>query len=149
MSDFGITDELVEHVKAMEGFRSNAYLDPVGLPTIGYGQRVESLDVPPVTIEEATTQLNARLREFRDDAIRLSPILQTASPRRLAAIVDFCYNAGPTNYSISTLRKAVDAGDWNEAAVQIKRWVYGGRPKRVIQDLVQRREIVAKWLIDG
>jgi lysozyme len=149
MSGRGITDELIEHVKSFEGWSARPYLCPSGHPTIGYGRRVESLQVPNITLAQGEQMLREDLTRFRDMAIRLSPSLNNASERRLAAIVDFVYNAGPNNYRTSTLKKRVDEGNWAEAAVQIQRWVFGGNPRRILGGLVRRREAVAKWLLDG
>lgn len=145
----GLTDELIEHVKAQEGWRANPYLCPAGYPTVGYGHRVKSLDAPSLTLEEGEALLRKDLVWFRDEAVRLSPVLAFASERRLAAIVDFCYNLGAGNYEISTLRKKINETKWDEAAVEMQRWVYAGRPKKVLSALVKRRAVVAKWLIEG
>jgi lysozyme len=149
MSTRGITDELVAHVKSMEGWRADAYICPGGYPTIGYGHRVKSLDTPSITEEQGEALLREDLAKFRDQAIKLSPVLEFASERRLAAIVDFCYNSGPANYKSSTLKKRIDTTEWEEAATEIQRWVYGGRPKKKLGGLVRRREVVAKWILEG
>lgn len=149
MSTRGITDELVVHVKSMEGWRADPYICPAGHPTIGYGRRVKSLDVPSITEAEGEAMLREDLIKFRDMAVKMSPVLEFASERRLAAIVDFCYNSGPANYKSSTLKKRIDETNWEEAAKEIQRWVYGGRPKKKLGGLVRRREVVAKWLLEG
>jgi lysozyme len=149
MSIHGITDELVQHVKSMEGWRADAYICPGGYPTIGYGHRVKSLDTPSITEEQGEALLRKDLSKFRDDAIRLSPVLEFASERRLAAIIDFCYNSGAANYKSSTLKKRIDETKWEEASTEIQRWVYGGRPKVKLNGLVRRREVVAKWIVEG
>lgn len=149
MSTRGITDELVAHVKSFEGWRADAYICPAGHPTIGYGRRVASLDVPSITEEQGDAMLREDLIKFRDMAIKMSPILEMVSERRLAAIVDFCYNSGPNNYKVSTLKKRIDVSDWEGAAIEMQKWIYGGRPKKKLGGLVRRREAVAKWLIEG
>lgn len=145
----GITEELLTHVKSFEGWRADAYICPGGYPTIGYGHRVKSLEEPSITEEQGEQLLRSDLEKYRDMAIKMSPILESVSERRLAAIVDFCYNAGPNNYNISTLKKKIDLQDWDSAATEIQRWVYGGTPKKVLQGLVKRRQTVANWLKEG
>lgn len=149
MSNRGITDELIQHVKSFEGWRADAYICPGGYPTIGYGHRVKSLDTPNITEEQGEDLLREDLSKFRDDVIRLSPVLEFASERRLAAIIDFCYNSGVGNYTSSTLKKRIDETKWEEAATEIQRWVFGGRPKKKLNGLIRRRSVVAKWLIEG
>src|SRR4051812_34381087 len=111
-TDFGITPELIAHVKQQEGWVDHAYLCPAGYPTIGYGHRIGQLITDRITPEQGEDLLMRDLRIFRDSALRFSPGLVREPPRRLAAIVDFCFNLGPHAYASSTLRKCVDAEDW-------------------------------------
>ena len=69
MSTRGITNELVEHVKSFEGWSARPYLCPSGHPTIGYGRRVESLQVPSITLEQGEQMLREDLLRFRDAAL--------------------------------------------------------------------------------
>ena len=149
--DFGLTPELLRFVRDEEGLVLTPYLCPAGCPTIGYGHRIPSMDHASITKDQAETMLRADLRRFRDAALSLSPSLRTASPRRMAAILDFCFNAGEGAYKTSTLRKRVDAGDWAAAATEIRRWVYAtvnGQKVR-LRALVERREMTARWLAEG
>lgn len=146
---FGITDELIEHIKFFEGFRSHPYICPGGYPTIGYGHRIKSLDELPISEPDAEQLLRQDLVERQKQALKLSPNLTNQSERRVAAIIDFIYNVGSNNYKSSTLKKVVDLNDWNEASVQIQRWIYGGNPKRQLEGLKKRRSRVAEWLIEG
>jgi lysozyme len=144
--DFGITAEWIQLVKNAEEWRAEPYLDPVGLPTIGWGHRVPSLDVPRISPEIGEMLLEEDLRIARDHAVALSPILST-SERRCAAISDFCFNVGPAKYETSTLKKRVDEGLWSEAAQQNDLWVHGGGP--ILPGLVKRRAVTSAWLKEG
>lgn len=146
-ADFGITDELVEFVKHQEGWVPHTYICPAGHPTQGWGRRVPSLDLPPIDKATGEQWLREDLRTARDAALRLSPSLADASERRVAAIVDFCFNCGSGNYRDSTLRKKVDAQDWPGAAVEMRRWVHAAG--KVFQPLVARRNTTAGWLEQG
>jgi lysozyme len=53
------------------------------------------------------------------------------------ALVDFCYNLGVGRLQTSTLRRVVNAGDWQGAKEQLMRWTRGGG--RVLPGLVKRR----------
>jgi len=66
---------------------------------------------------------------------------------RLAALADFSYNLGLTRLKGSTLRRKVLAGDWDAAAVEIRKWTRGG--SRVLPGLVLRREAEARLLISS
>lgn len=118
------------------------YLCPAGYWTIGYG-RLVSHDHPPITHSEALAFLNTDTLRHLRFALDLSPVL-AAYPRRLAAITSFVFNLGPGAYRASTLRRRVNAEDWDGARVQIMRWVNaGGRPLR---GLVLRRQAEAAML---
>lgn len=145
--DFGLTPELIAFVKQQEGLVLHPYTCPAGAPTIGYGHVIPSLDHPPITEGKATELLMADLRLARDGVLRYSPSMEHESPRRLAALIDFAFNCGVGAYCHSTLRKAVDEHDWPEAAKQMKRWVYAAG--KVFQPLVHRREVAARWLVEG
>lgn len=143
-----MTEELIAHIKRQERFMAKPYLDPVGLPTIGFGHRINDLDHPPLTESEADTLLRHDVERFEAMAIRLSPGLVIEPPARLAAVTDFCFNCGGAAYAGSVLRLKVNQGKWAEAAEQMRHWVYGGAPghKVVLPGLVKRREVTARWL---
>lgn len=151
--DFGLTPELYELLRDIEGFVAHPYICPAGYPTIGYGHRIPSMKHPSITKARAVELLTSDARFKRDAALKLSPGLADEPEARLAAIVDFCFNLGEGAYAGSTLRKAVDAKNWPEAAKQMKRWVYARDPKtkRMVKlaSLEARREVTAKWLEEG
>ena len=71
-------------------------------------------------------------------ALRYCPVLATEPESRLAAIVDFTFNLGAGRLQTSTLRRRVNQRDWNAAASELRRWIYGGG--RVLPGLVARRQ---------
>lgn len=146
-TDFGLTDELLAHLRREEGWVPRPYRCPGGYPTIGYGHRIPSMKHAPITLEEGERLLRADLRAKRDAVLAISPSLAGASPRRLAAILDFAFNCGEGAYKASQLRKAVDRGDWREAAVQMRRWIYAAG--EVHAGLKNRRAMAARWLEQG
>ena len=151
MSLSGITPEYLVFIEHEEGVRLAPYLDPVGFPTIGIGHRVASMDTPPLADLAAARALLAEdLVKYRANALALSPGLADEPEIRLSAVLDFCYNAGSTNYATSTLRKRVNAKTWPDAAKEMRRWVYATdqttRLKVKLNGLVRRRNITANWL---
>lgn len=145
--DFGLTDELLAFVRREEGLVLHPYICPAGYPTIGYGHRIPSMQHEDITKERAEELLRADLRAKRDAVLALSPGLAEATPRRMAAILDFAFNCGEGAYRKSGLRKRVDAGDWDGAAKEIVRWVHANG--RVFEPLVARRKMTAGWLREG
>jgi lysozyme len=138
----------VKLVKEFEGFYSKPYLCPAGVPTIGYGSiyyqdgRRVTLDDPEITEEQAKIMMMGELKGCMAAAIKASPSL-AEKPQELGAIADFIYNLGAGRYRASTLRKRIDAGDWDGAKVQIMRWVRANG--RVLRGLVRRRAAEAAY----
>lgn len=136
--------------RQFEGLRLTPYRCPAGIPTIGYGStryadgRAVTLKDPPITAAQAEDLLLLTLRrDYLAGVLKVSPGL-AASPRALAAIVDFAYNLGVAKYESSTLRKRVDAGDWPGARAELGKWVRGGG--QVLPGLVARRAAEAALL---
>jgi lysozyme len=136
--------ELCRH---FEGFRSKPYICPAGYPTIGYGTvwkpdgtKVTMSDAP-ITKELANDWMMLELRNnYAAGVLKASPRLIT-NPQALAAMIDFAYNLGVGRYRASTLRKKIDAQDWEGAKDQLGRWVRGGGI--VLPGLVRRRKAEA------
>jgi lysozyme len=73
------------------------------------------------------------------------PGLATEPEGRLAAIVDFTFNLGAGRLQTSTLQRRVNQRDWEAAATELRRWVYGGG--KVLPGLVMRREAEVTLLV--
>ena len=134
----------IDLCKRFEGFRSKPYLCPAGVPTIGYGStyypggKKVSMADNPISQEEAEKILLNELEHiYLPEVLRLCPIL-AEHPRRLNAIVDFCYNLGARNLQRSTLRRRINAQDWQGAEDELRKWVKAGGI--VLPGLVARRE---------
>ena len=142
-------------IKPFEGYARRlpdgccaAYPDPGtrGDPwTIGYGSTGAGIGPDTVwTREQAESALTDHVAYFVSGVLRLSPVLSGAADRRLAAIISFAYNCGLGNYRISTLKKRVDAEDWDGAATEIVKW--NKAAGRVLPGLTRRRTAEAAML---
>jgi lysozyme len=138
--------QAIELIKRWEGFRSQPYLCPAGVPTIGYGStkypdgRAVQLTDSPVTRAEAERILLITLyTEYLPAVLRQCPTIDTEG--RLAAIVDFTYNLGERNLAASTLRKRILAEQWEDVPAQLMRWRFAGG--RELRGLVLRRQAEA------
>lgn len=141
-------EPLYDLIRKFEGLRLKPYLCPAGIPTVGYGHTGPEvrLDSPPISEGFAEELMREDVERFVRAALRLSPIL-AAEPARLCAVADFCFNLGTGRYKASTLKRKVDAGDWEEAAEQLGKWVWGGG--RRLPGLVARRAAEAQLMIGG
>lgn len=133
--------------RRFEGLRLEPYLCPAGVPTIGYGATYYE-DGTAVTLQDAqiTRERAEALLAWHLRTVYLPQVLRLCheidSPERLAAIVDFAFNLGASNLRASTLRKRINAGQWDDVPHQLRRWVYAGG--RRLRGLVLRRDAEAQ-----
>jgi len=129
--------------RQFEGYRAKPYLCPAGIPTIGYGstyyadKRKVTLQDPPMNQEDANALLMIELEHtYLPGVLRNCPTLIT-DVRKCNAIVDFCYNLGIGRLQTSTLKRKINAQDWEGAQEQLMLWTKGGG--KVLPGLVKRR----------
>ena len=133
-----------ELCKRFEGFRSKPYLCPANVATIGYGStyyadgRKVTLEDPPMSEKEAHLLLMVELEHtYLPGVLRNCPILLT-DEKKCNAIVDFCYNLGTGRLQTSTLKRKINAQDWEGAQEQLMLWTKGGG--KVLPGLLKRRK---------
>jgi lysozyme len=148
-----VPEAAIELAKRFEGFERKAkrgteitaipYVCPAGFWTIGYGHLCDSQH-PPITEAEAEIYLARDLQTALAATLRYCPVLATEPEGRLAAIVDFTFNLGAGRLQTSTLRRCINQRDWLAAAIQLRKWVYGGG--KVLPGLLIRREVEIEYL---
>ena len=139
-----IAEKLCER---FEGFRAKPYLDPAGIPTIGYGttryldgKKVRMSDLA-ITREAGQAMMRDFLRfEVLPQVLEYCPTSDT--PGRLAAILDFTYTLGAARLETSTLRKKIVAGQWDHVPAHLRKWVFAGGV--ILPGLVTRRDAEAE-----
>lgn len=147
------TNAVVEIAAALarrfEGLFLTPYLCPAGVPSIGYGAtyyedgRAVTLLDPPITRERAEQLLLWMVRTvYLPAVIRLCPNIDSAG--RAAAIIDYAFNLGTGQLKSSTLRKRINAEEWDEVPFELRRWVKV-RGKRC-RGLVIRREAEIEYV---
>ena len=132
-----------EMCRRFEGFRSKPYLCPAGVATIGFGstfyadKRKVTLEDAPMSQEEAHALLMIELEHtYLPGVLRNCPGLIT-DVRKCNDIVDFAYNLGTGRLQTSTLKRKINANDWEGAKEQLMLWTKGGG--RVLPGLLKRR----------
>ena len=127
--------------KMREGWRSGAYKDCAGIPTIGYGSTGPNIHMGLVWTE---AQASARLLRDMGDAIACvnACVTVSLSQSQFDALVDFVYNAGRGAFRGSTLLRKLNAGDYSGACAEFGNWVHAGGA--VVGGLVSRREAEAE-----
>jgi len=141
-----INQATVDLVKKWEGFKADAYLDPVGIWTIGYGTTAAAgLGIAPhagmkITEAEAERLLLRGLEKF---AAEIRPaITAPVNENEFGAFVSLAYNIGPGAFKRSSALRHFNAGDKPRAAQAMKAWnkarVNG--VLQVMRGLTNRRE---------
>jgi len=130
--------------RQFEGYKAKPYLCPANVATIGYGStyyadgKKVTLQDPPMDEPTARALLMYELEHtYLPGVLRNCPILAT-DERKCNAIVDFCYNLGVGRLQTSTLKRKINAQDWEEAKEQLKLWNKGGG--KVLAGLKKRRD---------
>lgn len=139
----------VKIIKEFEGFFSKAYLDPVGIPTIGWG----TIQYPNGTkvrmgdycsAEQATEWL---MHEVREKAMAVERLVKVKlSNNAFCALTSFAYNCGIGAFEKSTMLRKLNSGaDKAEVALEFDKWVYAGG--KVLKGLVRRRNAEKKLFL--
>ena len=133
-----------ELCRRYEGYRAKPYLCPAGVPTIGYGstyyadKRKVTLEDSPMEEGAARALLMVELEHtYLPGVLRNCPVLAT-NERRCNAIVDYAYNLGVGRLQTSTLKRKINAQDWDGVQEQLMLWTKGGG--KVLPGLVARRK---------
>jgi len=129
--------------RRFEGLYLTPYLCPAGVPTIGYGATyyetgaLVRMTDPRITKQQADQLLLWMVRtKYLPTVMRLCPKIDT--PERVAALIDFAFNLGGGNLKASTLRRKVNADDWESVPAELRKWNKAGG--RVLKGLTIRRE---------
>tara|TARA_Y100000034_G_scaffold135807_1_gene209241 strand:- start:1079 stop:1531 length:453 start_codon:yes stop_codon:yes gene_type:complete len=146
-----INEAGIEIIKEFEGFSSGVYLDPIGIPTIGFGSiwdangnRVTA-DHPAITEEEATIFLKREVRHVESGIKRL--IKAEITDNMFSALGSFAYNVGTGNLQRSTLRMKLNRGHYEDAANEFPKWRRAGG--RILPGLVRRRKAERSLFLDS
>jgi len=128
-------------IKSFEGLKLTAYLDIVGVPTIGYGctHGVTKEDVQnkrTITEQQATDMMMAELANFENGVD--SCVTAQINENQFGALVAFSYNVGSSALQKSTLLKLLNSGDVSGAAEQFLRWNKAGGKE--VAGLTRRRQ---------
>ena len=130
-------------IKKYEGFYSKPYLDPIGIPTIGYGatyypNKVKvTMKDKPLTEKEASELLIQMLKVYENQVALL--VTKLINQNQFDALVSFTYNLGATNFGKSTLLKKININP-NDPTIrqEFEKWNRAGGI--VLNGLTKRRK---------
>jgi len=136
----------VDLVAEFEGFRTDAYLCPAKVWTIGYGATRWGNGQPVVKGDGPITEDAARrlLRQDLEAAARAldALVMVPLAEGQRAALISFIYNVGRGAFARSTMLVHINAGRMDSAASEFTRWVKAGG--QVLPGLARRRAAEAK-----
>lgn len=140
---------LTDFVKAREGCKLAAYWDAAGkVWTIGYGTTGPDVFEGVVwTQAQCDAALLAKLTRARQQLLALTPPSVIWPPGAQDALTDFVYNEGSGRYEGSTVRKCVNAEDWDGVRRHLLDWEFAGGKR--LGGLVTRREGEAAMIDTG
>ena len=107
-----------ELIKGFEKFRTNAYLDGMDIPTIGYGATTYA-DGRPVQMGDTITpqaaeELYQHHLQTTQESLNESEAYRRLDPATQAGLTSFAFNAGPNfigHKNYGTITSAIEAGD--------------------------------------
>lgn len=132
-------------VAVYEGKINTAYVDPVGIYTICYGETRGVKKGQYKTDDECFESLAKEL--VIHDKGMMRGVKVPLSDKEHAAYLSFTYNLGVGAYNGSTLLKKLNAGDRVGACNQLLRWDKAGG--RVWRGLTIRRQGENKLCLEG
>lgn len=136
-------DEIYNFIKDHEGYRPHVYIDTVGKPTVGIGLNLKRPDAPALLSSVGanyTDVLNGKAnltdQQIKElfkmtlsiayaDAKKYIPRYDGLPKNIKLAVLDLSFNLGYPNLSkFVKLKKAIESGDYNNAAqeVQNSKW---------------------------
>jgi len=135
-------------IKHAEGFAPTPYFCPARKRTIGYGHVILPGEEFPshITEDEATDLL------IKDLAERFEPVVNKLvtvdlTQGQFDALAAFVFNVGAKDFKSSTLLKKLNDGDYEGAANEFGRWIFGGGKK--LTGLVERRSDEKELFMEG
>jgi len=149
-----VYDPGLELTKVSEGFRGKLYNDAARYCTIAYGHLIKRAACDGTEPAEFLRGVSlARGTELLVDDMHTAQVAVMTSvdveltDGQYAALCDFVYNVGSGNFRRSTLRKVVNAREFDRVPFQFLRWVKAGG--RELPGLKARREEEIALFFDG
>lgn len=142
---------LVSMVGGFEGLRQTAYLDPVGIPTICFGE-TRGVKLGQVkTRSECDALLIGSLVRHEKGMVKCLNNSQILPDKTYGAFLSFTYNVGVGAFCKSTLARLANQDRLIAACRQLPRWtkVTIGQRKVELRGLVKRRNAEMAMCLEG
>ena len=144
--DLQLSNDGANLIKVFEGCKEpigggkfKAYLDPIGVLTIGYGHtnhHGRKFDAAAIWTQAQCDEAFAEdMADFEQAVRRLVTV--PLNQHQFDALVSFTYNCGEGNLEKSSLLRRLNNKDYDGAALEFHRWNRAGG--KVFKGLVRRR----------
>lgn len=141
-------------VGAWEGLRTVAYRDPIGIPTVCFGETRGVKMGDRYTVEECQVMLGKGLVEFETGMRRCLKAPDRIPDKSYVAFLSLAYNIGNGAFCKSSIARYANRyadshnlGDLAEACNRIR--LYNRAGGKVLRGLVRRREEERKLCLEG
>lgn len=125
-----------------EGFKTNVYLDPVGLKTACVGHLITKND-PKKTQYTEDECIQIFVSDWKKHQKQLDSVVKVpyASEWMYGALTDFTFNVGIGKVQSSTLLRKLNSGDYEGTCQELTKWVFAStnEGKKKLPGLVIRR----------
>ncbi len=112
-------------IKHYESWSATPYLDPIGIPTIGWGTTEGiTMQSPEIDMAEGERMLANGLQWAENAVSRY--ITVPLSSNQFSALVSLVYNIGSGHFYASTLRRKLNREDYDGAANEFWKWRRSG-----------------------
>lgn len=132
-------------VGAWEGLQLTAYRDPIGIPTVCYGETKNVRMGMKFTKPECDLMLVKSLIEHEDGMLRC--LKRDVPEGAHLAFLSLTYNVGVGNFCKSTLVRKANAGDIKGACDELMKWNRAGGI--VFRGLTNRRKAEREICLRG
>lgn len=109
-------------VGGFEGLRTVAYKDPVGIPTICFGETKGVTMGMSFTVAECKEMLAVSLAEHEAEMVSCLKAPDAIPDKVYGAALSLEYNIGKGNFCGSTLTKKLNDGDYLGACYEFPKW---------------------------
>ena len=134
----------VSLIKEFEGFYPNAYRDPVGIWTIGYGFIEGVQEGDTISRAQAEARLKRELKKYEAGVLAACKV--QPNQHEFDALVSFAFNVGVAGMGKSSVVKAHNRGDKLAAARAFSLWNKAGG--KVWAGLTRRRAAEAALYLE-
>jgi len=134
-------------IGAWEGLKLVAYKDPIGIPTICFGETRGVKMGDKYTVEQCKAMLGDALVEFEAGMLKCLKNPAAIPDKVYASMLSLTYNIGPGGWCKSSIPRLLNEQKYRAACDRLLLFVKAGG--KTLKGLVNRRKAERKLCLDG